>query len=97
MTTTPTPAAYRWRQPRLARGWEPVQLIGRMKILAGRDGVTLPKTYLLVRLIFLWEHHRAPVPAYVASLLGRIFDGPNPFGIGPIQHLPYKAARARGR
>ena len=42
MTTT-APVSYRWRQPRLARGWEPVQLIGRMKILAARDGVELPK------------------------------------------------------
>ncbi|WP_319463965.1 hypothetical protein [Micromonospora sp. RTP1Z1] len=97
MTTTPVQASYRWRQPRLARGWEPVQLIGRMKILAARDGVELPKTYQLIRDIYLWEHHRADLPAPVASLLGRIFDHPNPFGTGPIQHLPMKAARTRGR
>ncbi|MGW5082710.1 hypothetical protein [Micromonospora echinospora] len=98
MTTTPAaPASYRWRQPRLARGWEPVQLIGRMKILAARDGIELPKTYQLIRDIYLWEHHRADLPAAVASLLGRIFDGPNPFATGHITHLPMKAARTRGR
>ena len=97
MTATPTRAVYVWRQPRLARGWEPVQLIGRMKILAARDGVKLPKTYHLVRDIYLWENHRADLPAYVASLLGRIFDQPNPFGTGPIHHLPTKAVRTRGR
>lgn len=97
MTTTTAPTCYRWRQPRLARGWEPVQLIGRMKILAARDGVELPKTYQLIRDIYLWEHHRADLPAHVASLLGRIFDSTNPFGTGPIQHLPMKAARTRGR
>ncbi|MGV9976659.1 hypothetical protein ACWDUH_03145 [Micromonospora wenchangensis] len=97
MTTTPASAAYRWRQPRLARGWETVQLIGRMKILAARDGVELPKTYQLVRDFYLWENHRADLPTYMASLLGRIFDQPNTFGTGPIHHLPTKAARTRGR
>jgi hypothetical protein len=97
MTSTPTPAAYRWRQPRLARGWEPVQLIGRLKILADRDGIELPKTYQLVRDIYLWEHHRQPLPGYVATLLGRIFDTPNPFGTGPITHLPIKAVATRDR
>ena len=92
-----TTSAYRWRQPRLARGLEPVQLIGRMKILADRDGIQLPKTYLLVRLIFLWEHHRAPLPGYYAHLLGRIFEHPNPFATGPIQHLPTKTVAPRGR
>jgi len=96
MTTT-APTVYRWRQPRLARGWEPVQLIGRMKILAARDGIELPKTYQLIRDIYLWEHHRADLPAHVASLLGRIFDGPNPFVTRPAQHLPSKAVRTRGR
>ncbi len=96
MTITPAPT-YRWRQPRLARGWEPVQLIGRMKILAARDGVTLPKTYELIRSMYLWEHHRAELPVYVASLLGRIFDGPNPFVARPVQHLPSTAVTSRGR
>ena len=93
MTTT---NVYRWRQPRLVRGWEPAQLIGRMKILADRDGVSLPKTYLLLRLIFLWEHHREAVPTYYAALLARIFDGPNPFITGPVQHVAGRG-RARGR
>ncbi|MFI7431457.1 hypothetical protein ACIBPB_31175 [Micromonospora sp. NPDC049836] len=60
------------RQRRLLRGWEPVQLIGRMRIEAAKDGVILPKTYLLVRLLFLWENHRLPLPGYYASLLTRI-------------------------
>jgi len=67
-------AYYAWRQPRLSRGWQPVQMIGRMRILAGRDGVVLPKTWLLLRLVFLWEHHRAPLPGYYAWLLHQIFD-----------------------
>ncbi|MER6592103.1 hypothetical protein ABT214_09670 [Micromonospora purpureochromogenes] len=60
------------RQRRLLRGWEPVQLIGRMRIEAAKDGVTLPKTYLLVRLLFLWENHRLSLPGYYAGLLTRI-------------------------
>ncbi|MEU5949894.1 hypothetical protein ABZ793_30685 [Micromonospora sp. NPDC047465] len=47
-----------------------------MKILAGRDGITLPKTYVMVRQLFLWEQHRAALPTYYRSLLGRIFDSP---------------------
>ena len=58
---------------RLSRGWEPVQLIGRMKILAGRDGMPLPAVYLLVRLVFLWENQRAELPGYYAGLLARIY------------------------
>ncbi|MEV0397559.1 hypothetical protein [Polymorphospora rubra] len=88
---------YRWRQSRLARGWEPVQLIGRMKILAARDGVELPKTYVLLRYVFLWEQRREELPGYYAHLLDRIFDTPNPFGTGPVQYLPMKVARTRGR
>ncbi|MFE2613678.1 hypothetical protein ACFXA2_08700 [Micromonospora chalcea] len=61
------------RLARLSRGWEPTQLIGRMKILADRDGIPLPQVYLLVRLLFLWENHRAQVPGYYAALLTRIF------------------------
>ena len=67
----------RLRLLRLTRGWEPVQLIGRMKILADRDGVNLPAVYLLVRLIFLWENQRAHLPGYYAGLLARIY-GENP-------------------
>ncbi|GAB3855849.1 hypothetical protein GCM10029963_51250 [Micromonospora andamanensis] len=60
------------RQRRLLRGWEPVQLIGRLRIEAAKDGVTLPKTYLLVRLLFLWENHRIPLPGYYAGLIARV-------------------------
>lgn len=63
------------RLRRLSRGWDPVQLIGKMKILAARDGVTLPAAYLLVRLVFLWENRRAELPAYYAGLLNRIYGG----------------------
>jgi hypothetical protein len=72
MTTALVP--YPWRQLRLQRGWEPVQLIGRMRIAASRDGMALPKTWLLIRLVFLWENHRTPVPGYYARLLDRVFD-----------------------
>ena len=95
MTATPV-QVYRWRQLRLSRGWEPVQLIGRMKILADRDGVQLPKTYLLIRLVFLWEHGRAVVPGYYAGLLSRIFDGPNPFTGGRVCHITVRG-RTSGR
>jgi hypothetical protein len=69
-----TPTASIWRQLRLARGWEPVQMIGRMKILAERDGITLPQVWHLLRLVFLWENHREPVPAAYDGLLNRVFD-----------------------
>ena len=58
---------------RLSRGWDPVQLIGRMKILAERDGVTLPHVYQLVWLVFLWENARITIPGYYAGLLRRIY------------------------
>lgn len=60
---------------RLSRGWDPVQLIGRMKILAASDGVTLPHVYLMVRLVFLWENHRTPMPDYYVRLLDRVYGG----------------------
>ncbi|GAA4456129.1 hypothetical protein [Phytohabitans houttuyneae] len=63
------------RRLRLSRGWDPVQLIGHMKILAAGDGVTLPKVYLLARLVFLWENHRAPMPTYYVGLLDRVYGG----------------------
>jgi hypothetical protein len=74
--------SYQWRQPRLERGWEPVQMIGRLRIAAGRDGVALPKTWLLIRLVFLWENHRTPVPGYYAGLLNRVFDNHTPVKAG---------------
>jgi hypothetical protein len=70
-------AFYAWRQQRLARGWEPVQMVGRMRILADRDGVALPHTWRMIRLVFLWEHHRAPLPGYYAWLLYQIFTTSN--------------------
>ena len=63
------------RRLRLSQGWEPVQLVGKMKILAARDGMSLPAAYLLVRLLFLWENHRAPMPTYYVSLLDRVYSG----------------------
>ncbi|MDQ7904828.1 hypothetical protein RB614_09875 [Phytohabitans sp. ZYX-F-186] len=63
------------RRLRLSRGWDPVQLIGRMKILAAGDGTVLPPVYLLVRLLFLWENHRAPMPSYYVGLLDRVYGG----------------------
>ncbi len=76
-----------------------MQLIGRMKILAARDGVDLPKTYELLRELFLWEQHRTRMPGYYAGLLHRILESPNPFGARPVQYLPttVKAARTRAR
>ena len=60
---------------RLSKGWEPTQLIGRMKIQAARDGVALPATYHLIRLLFLWENGRITVPAYYADLINRAIIG----------------------
>jgi hypothetical protein len=78
MSDSPFSSAYRWRQPRLARGWTTVQLIGRMKIVADHDGVALPRTWHLDQLLFLWENRHAPMPGYYASVLSRIFDRPCP-------------------
>lgn len=66
MTTT-------WRTRRLARGWTEIQLIGRMKIVARRKGVALPRTYQLARWVFLWENHRVPTPAYYDGLIADVF------------------------
>lgn len=63
-----------FRQRRLARGWQPVQLIGRLRIVADRDGSTLPKTYLLLRLMFEWENQRTPLPDAYGTWLAAIFD-----------------------
>lgn len=68
-----TPSSYRWRQPRLSRGWQPVQMVGRMRIAADRQGVRLPKTYLLLRLVFLWENQRAPIHPVYDGLLRQVF------------------------
>jgi hypothetical protein len=63
-----------FRRLRLAHGWDPVQLVGRLKLHAARDGVALPKVYLLLRLLFLWENRRLPIPAEYARLLSAVFD-----------------------
>ena len=76
------------RRLRLSRGWDPVQLVGKMKLLAARDGVTLPAGYLLVRLLFLWENHRAALPGYYVRLLDRVYDG-------QLANLPSLAGGAR--
>jgi len=75
-TSPPSPVVF--RQCRLSRGWEPTQLVGHMKIAARGDGVTLPATWLLLRLLFLWENQRATVPGYYAALLHRVFTTPVP-------------------
>jgi len=59
---------------RLARGWEPRQMVGRMQILADREGVALPQVWLLLRWVFLWENHREPVPVQYAGLLAQVFE-----------------------
>jgi hypothetical protein len=63
-----------WRQRRLARGWQPNQLVGRLRLAADRDGHALPQTYLALRQVFEWETHRAPIPPTYAVWLTRIFD-----------------------
>jgi len=62
-----------FRQQRLSRGWEPIQMIGRMKITADRLGLTLPPAWLLIRWVFLWENHRAELPPFYAALLDDVF------------------------
>jgi hypothetical protein len=64
-----------WRQHRLARGWEPVQMIGRLRLAARRDGHALPRTYVMVRQVFEWESRRTPIPESYAMWLARIFEG----------------------
>jgi hypothetical protein len=65
---------YQWRQDRLSRGWEPIQLIGRLRIAAQRQGVPLPRTWLLLKVVFLWENRRQPVPGVYADLLHQVFN-----------------------
>lgn len=74
MTTQTATAPPAYRQRRLTRGWEPVQLIGRLRIAAAHDRTELPPTYLLIRLVFEWENHRTPIPDSYAGWLRHIFD-----------------------
>lgn len=67
------PRVTTWRQARLSRGWEPIQMIGRMRIAADRQGVPLPKTWLLLRYVFLWENQRAPIHPVYDGLLRHVF------------------------
>ncbi len=68
-TPTITPALHPCRIRRLAYGWQPMQLIGRIEILAHHAGIDLPKTYELLRYLFLWEQHREPIPERYAVLI----------------------------
>ncbi|WP_436526190.1 hypothetical protein [Actinoplanes sp. HUAS TT8] len=61
---------------RLAFGWQPLQLIGRIEVLAHAAGITLPKTYELLRYLFLWEQHREPIPERYAVLIEYAFRHP---------------------
>jgi hypothetical protein len=62
-----------FRQRRLSRGWTPIQMIGRLKIEAARADIRLPRTWLLLRLVFLWENQRIQLPASYAGLLQQVF------------------------
>lgn len=73
MTAAMSAPLYRWREPRLARGWDPVELVLRMKAVAQREGVSLPHAWLLVKVVFLWENHRAGIPAHYDRLLAQVF------------------------
>jgi hypothetical protein len=73
MTTTLHPC----RQRRLTYGWQPMQLIGRIEIIAAHAGIDLPKTYELLRYLFLWEQHREPLPDQYAVLIEYAFRYPN--------------------
>lgn len=69
MTTSTLPAVHPCRERRLTYGWQPMQLIGRIEILAQYAGIDLPKTYELLRYLFLWEQHREPIPESYAVLI----------------------------
>lgn len=62
-----------WRNARLARGWEPLDVVGRMKARAGRQGLPLPPAWLLIQWLFLWENHRVVIPRFYTRLLAQVF------------------------
>lgn len=64
-------------QRRLTYGWQPMQLIGRIEIIAAHAGIDVPKTYELLRYLFLWEQHREPIPQRYAVLIEYAFRYPN--------------------
>ncbi len=37
--------------------------------------MVLPETWLMVKLLFLWENQRVPVSGYFTTLLSRVLDG----------------------
>jgi hypothetical protein len=78
--TTPTVTLHPCRLRRLSYGWDADQLAARMKLQAERDGINLPRAYILARWLFLWENHRAPLPPAVVGLLVRVLDTP-PVGV----------------
>ena len=89
--TAPRTPLYRWREPRLARGWDPVELVLRLKTVARREGVPLPHAWLLVKVVFLWETHRAGIPARYDRLLAQVFANV------PLTRTCQRAAGAGGR
>jgi hypothetical protein len=88
MTTTMHPCRCR----RLTYGWQPMQLIGRIEILAQQAGIDLPKTYELLRALFLWEQHREPIPERYAVLIEYAFRHPNAL---LAERVPSDAGHAR--
>lgn len=64
-----------WRQARLDRGWEPLDVVGRMKTTADRQGLRLPPAWLLIQWLFVWENHRAALPTFYEELLTQVFMG----------------------
>ena len=96
MTTTLSPAVHPCRSRRLAYGWQPMQLIGRIEILAYYAGIDLPKTYELLRHLFLWEQHREPIPEPYAVLIEYALRHPNAL-IPERTALPSNAGHARAR
>jgi hypothetical protein len=69
-----TPASCWSRQLRLAHGWDTAELVWRMKFVAGRDGVHLPKMPTMLTWVFLWENQREPLTGFYAELMLAVFD-----------------------
>ncbi len=67
-----------WRNQRLSRGWEPLDVVGRMKFTAQRQGLLLPPGWVLLQWVFLWENHRAPLPSFYEQLLDHVFGSARP-------------------
>jgi hypothetical protein len=67
--TTATVPAHPYRQLRLSHGWNLDHLAMRMKFVAALRDDVLPPVGLLTSWVFLWEHHRAAIPAFYDELL----------------------------